>query len=218
MNVEHTSQKNVLHPKLAEYIFRFKSNKVLDYGCGDGRLLKLLNKNTDIDVYDINNEMLDLAKAKLGDRVDNYFKQVSQITSKTYDCVLLSMVLVCVDNEHEYLSILKNIKRVKTDIGKVLIAVTHPAFRDRDFSNFKTSYSKKYKFEYLDEGVPFEVFIEDEIPPKVAFTDYHWSLSFTINKIIESGLKIEEIKECMDDINHPKFNSNHSPFLIIVAS
>lgn len=217
MNVVHTSQKNVLHPMLADLINTQNPERLLDYGCGDGRILQSLKSSTNIDVHDINEEMLELAKYKSGNRITSYLLNRDEIPANTYDAVLLSMVLVCVDNEEEYLSILKKVKTSKTDKGKVYIAVTHPCFRDRKFSNFHTSYGNKQPFKYLNDGEPFDVFIEDEMPPSVAFTDFHWSLSFTLNKICEAGLSIEKIIETPDDKLSKDQNTLFSPFLIIIA-
>lgn len=217
MNVIHTSQKNVLHPTLANLINTQHPKKLLDYGCGDGRILKSINSSIQIDVHDINKEMLELAKHKAGERVSSYFLRREEIPENTYDAVLLSMVLVCIDNETEYLNVLKRVKSCKTETGKVYIAITHPCFRDRKFSNFHTSYGNKLPFKYLNDGEPFDVYIEDEMPPSVAFTDFHWSLSFTFNKICEAGLSIEKVIETADDVLSNGQNELFSPFLIIVA-
>lgn len=217
MNVVHTSQKKVLHPTLANLINEQNPINLLDYGCGDGRILQLLKNSIKIDVHDINKEMLELALLKSGEKITSYFINREEIPQNKYDAILLSMVLVCIDNEKEYLNILKTIKSNKTQAGKVYIAVTHPCFRDRKFSNFHTSYSNQQPFFYLKEGEPFDVFIEDKMPPSVAFTDFHWSLSFTLNMINESGLTIEKIIETPDDGSHIDSNAQFSTFLIIIA-
>ena len=217
MSVVHTSQKRVLHPKLASLINQQTPKFLLDYGCGDGRILKDIQESITIDVHDINQEMLDLAKLKAGDIIRSYYQQKSEIPDNSYDAVLLSMVLVCIDNEAEYLRILKKIKSAKSETGRVYIAVTHPCFRDRGFSNFETSFCKEKSFKYLKDGEPFDVYIEDEMPPSVAFTDFHWSLAFTFNKICEAGLSVERVIETSDDKDHKECNNLHSPYLLIIA-
>ncbi len=217
MMLEHTSQKNILHPLLAKLINNENPELMLVFGCGDGRVLKMIKNETIIDVYDINREMLEFAECNAGERIRRYYNDITQAPTNQYDIVLLSMVLVCIGNPKEYYDVLSNINRVKKVTGKVIIAVSHPCFRDRRFSNFSTSYSDKQPFKYLNDGEPFDVTIEDQMPPSVAFTDFHWSLSFTVNKIIEAGMQIISIIETTDDLNHPNANIYQSPFLIIKA-
>lgn len=218
MGVVHTSQKRILHPALAKLINERQPSNLLDYGCGDTRILDLIDKKIEVDVHDINVEMLEFAKSKNGKRIENYYQSKELIPTANYEAVLVSMVLVCIESEEEYLKVLQNIKRSKKEEGKVYIAVTHPCFRDRCFSNFHTSYGEKQSFKYLKNGEPFDVFIEDEMPPSVAFTDYHWTLSFTLNSIIQSGMNIEKVIETPDDELSTKYNDAFSTFLIIVAS
>ena len=217
MDVSHTSQSNVLHPLLAKLINEDRPQQLLDFGCGDGRILSYFDSSIAVDVYDKFKEMLILAETKNGVYIRNYYSKLSSLPNEYYDGVLLSMVLMCIDNPAEYLKVLSTIKKVKKVNGKVYIAITHPCFRDKRFSNFSTSFCDKQTFKYNNDGEPFEVIIEDQMPPSVAFTDFHWSLSFTINKIIQAGLEIINIIETPDDKTHPRFNSFFSPYLILIA-
>lgn len=217
MGVVHTSQQRVLHPTLAGLVNEQKPSRLLDYGCGDTRILGLIDGSVAVDVHDINVEMLNLARAKNGGRIGSYFLTKGQIPAARYDAVLLSMVLVCIGSEAEYLEVLRMVRRSKTEKGRAYIAVTHPCFRDRTFSNFHTSYGDRQPFKYLKDGEPFDVYIEDEMPPSVAFTDYHWSLSFTLNAVAQAGLRVEGTIETPDDSLSRNYNDRFSPYLIIVA-
>lgn len=217
MNVIHTSQERVLHPTLARLVNEQQPSKLLDYGCGDTRILDLIDKRSVVDVHDINVEMLELAKFRNGRRISNYYQAKEQIPVDYYDAVLLSMVLVCIGSEAEYLEVLRSVERSKRKEGRAYIAVTHPCFRDRAFSNFHTSYVEEQPFKYLKNGEPFDVYIEDEMPPSVAFTDYHWTFSSTLNAIIQAGMNIERVIETSDDPSSPDYNDAFSAYLIIVA-
>ena len=217
MGVVHTSQKRVLHPTLAKLVNEQQPSKLLDYGCGDTRILDLIDKNIAVDVHDINVGMLEFARLKNGGRIGNYYLAKEQIPSDYYDAVLVSMVLVCIGLEEEYLEVLRHIRRSKKEKGRAYIAVTHPCFRDRSFSNFHTSYGGEQPFKYLKNGEPFDVYIEDEMPPSVAFTDYHWTFSFTLNAIVQAGMTIERVIETQDDKLSQNYNDNFSPYLVIVA-
>lgn len=218
MSVEHTSQKRVLHPTLARIINESDCAKLLDYGCGDGRMIKMLRPDIQVDVFDISPGMLELVQENVGDRLTNVFTSARQIPSEGYDIAVLSMVMMCIDNEVEFLRVLSNTCRAIHSDGRVLIAVTHPCFRQHAFSDFRTSYGNGQSFEYHKEGEGFTVYIDDKMPASVVFEDYHWSLSFTINKIIEAGLIVERVIETTDDLSHPEHNPFFSPFLILTCS
>jgi SAM-dependent methyltransferase len=217
MGVMHTSQKRVLHPTLAMLVNEQQPTCMLDYGCGDTRILDLIDKTVAVDVHDINAEMLEFAKRNNGERIGNYYQNRDHLPAGCYDAVLLSMVLVCIGSEKEYLEVLQCVRRSKKEKGRVYIAVTHPCFRDRTFSNFHTSYGERQPFKYLKNGEPFDVFIEDEMPPSVAFTDYHWTFSFTLNAILQAGMTVERVIETPDDSLSRNYNDSFSPYLIIVA-
>ena len=214
LRVKHNSQERVLHPEMARLVNIQNPKNVLDFGCGDGRLINLLNKNTDVDIYDKNSEMVDIAESKLGNRIKNAYRELDDIENDKYDAVILGMVLVCIDNIDEFDTVLQKIRFAKRQTGYLYVSITHPCFREKEFSNFKTSFGSSQSFNYFEEGEPFTVKIKDDTPPGVAFTDYHWSLSFTINSFIKAGFSIEEMLELRDDNQSKKFNQNFSGFII----
>ncbi|QYO65281.1 class I SAM-dependent methyltransferase [Leptolyngbya sp. 7M] len=217
MSVRHTSQENVLHPALAALINDLAPAQLLDYGCGDTRILDIIDRNILIDVHDKNEEMLQLARHRNAGRIHNYFLDRSEILSDEYDAVLVSMVLMTLDNEEEHQDVLETVNRVKKPSGYAYIAVSHPCFRDRQFSNFRTSFGSEQTYSYLTKGVPFNVYLEDDTPPSVAFTDFHWPLSFTLNGIIETGMSIVKLIETPDDASSERCNPGASPFVVIIA-
>ena len=69
--------------------------------------------------------------------------------------------------------------------------------------------------EYLKPALPFQVTLEDSPTSTLTFTDYHWSLSDTVNAIARAGLSIVEMFEPPDVMQHPRANKNLPTFLII---
>lgn len=214
----HPSERDILHPLIVKKVNELSPSKYLDYGAGDGRMSAKIDVNIPIDIFDISPIMIDEAKAILADRLNTIYTDSNLIPNAFYDVIVCSMVLLCIDNEREYSKALSCISASLKTGGTVIISNTHPCFRQSYFSDFYTEYSEGTVFNYFDEGKPFQVTIHDqESKSKVSFEDYHWSLAFTLNNIIKSGLSIKEIIETTDDIlvqNHNKFTS---PFLIIIA-
>lgn len=215
MDVKHNSQENILHPIIADIINENKGKKLLDFGCGDGRILMKLKDSLDIDIYDKNSEMIELALYRCKDKISSIFYDLNGLKENYYDIVLCSMVLICIDNQIEFKKVIEKISSCLKSGGLAIFAIPHPCFRNYHFSNFHTSYCESQPFNYLNNSEPFNVFINDGLPPSIAFTDYHWSLSYTLNKMIKSNLNILEIIETVDDFKSEKVNKLQSPFLII---
>lgn len=215
----HTSLKNVLHPMTVEIINEFKPQKYLDYGCGDGRMTEMIDGGIQISIFDISEDMLQQAEKRLTGRIDTVYRDINDIPANTFDVVVSSLVFVCIDNDKDFTTAMKAISKGLAVNGKAIIALTHPCFRQYAYSDYFTSYTNGKKFDYHKDSEPFEVTIHDESKKlSVTFTDYHWTLSYTINKMIETGLSIEKIIETDDDKSVSGFNNQFPPFIILIAS
>lgn len=218
LSVEHTTLETIVHPEIIKLIRKNKIKRLLDYGCGDGRLVEKVKGITEISIYDKSKKMLDFAKKRIDARIHKMYSDNKKLPTKYFDCVLLSMILVCIDNQKEFLQTLRNIHKPLRPGGTAIIVVTHPCFRQYPFSDYNTSYCHNKKFVYFKEGEPFDVTIADKNTKKnVTFQDYHWTLSYTVNKLMETGFTIKQLIETNDDITSKKFNSLYSPFLILIA-
>lgn len=217
--VKDESRKFILYPKINEIVKGLKPDNVLDYGCGDGELLSLIKNNNDdimISAYDQSNMAINAIRRRLGATGVNIYENTNQITCDNYDVVICSLVLMTIKSQCDLNEMLKIIFKAKTDEGYVIFAITHPCFRQYQFSTFVTQYTNKEPFKYLKEGTAFEVTIFDaKSNNKVKFNDYHWSLSKTINLLIERGFSIKQLLE-LGDV--PKSGNEYfPPYLIIIA-
>lgn len=215
----HAGLKNVLHPMIVKIINEAKPNKYLDYGCGDGRMTEMIDRNIPISLFDISEEMLQQAEKRLGYRIEKIYRTSHEIPENFFDIIVSSLMFVCIDNKKDFTTAMNSISNSLTKNGKAIIALTHPCFRQYAYSDFFTSFSKDKSFDYHKEGEPFEVTIHDETKKfSVTFTDYHWTLAYTINQMIQSGLNIENIIETEDDKSVSGFNKQFSPFIILIAT
>ncbi len=218
LHFEHPSERDVLHPLIIDKINKLDPKTYLDFGAGDGRMSAKINSAIPIDIFDISSKMIERAKEGLSGRLKNVFSSIDKIPSDYYELIVCSMVLLCIDNEKDYKSALASISKSLKKDGKAIFSTTHPCFRQTYFSDFYTEFSVGKQFNYFKEGKPFAVTIHDqEKINKVTFEDYHWSLNFTINSIINAGLNIIEIIETTDDLLLPNHNNLVSPFIIIIT-
>lgn len=217
-NLFQVSKENVLYPAMMDLIMRHGASRLLDYGCGDARFLHRLPKSVEASVYDTSSQMVALAKRLAASRIKRFYEGADLMPGDHFDAVVVSLVLVCINNEAEYARVLRDVHRVLKPGGLGIFSVTHPCFRQYAYSDFHTSYSQSTNFNYFNEGEPFGVTMTDQRSGRsISFSDFHWTLSFTINKIIEAGLIIDRVVETRDDDSAVKFNQEKSPYLIVAA-
>lgn len=207
-----------VHAEIASLVDELRPISILDFGCGDGRLLVSLKTEANLAAYDISSTMLSLARERLGDRVSAYYNDCSDIPSAGYAVAICSAVLMCLESEPEYVSVLGEIHRILEDGGTGVFAVTHPCFRQSDFSDFRTAFTDGREFDYFANGTPFEVRIDDPAHESSArFVDYHWNMSFTVNALVETGFEIIRMLEPQDATEFERSNDLVPPYLIILA-
>ena len=215
-NAENPEQA-IIQPIITKIIQGLKPEQVLDYGCGDAFMAKLLSPLIKIDLYDRNQKSLDKIFSEL--QKDNCKRLYSEeeILGDFYDCIVLSFVLVCIDTEEEQYRIMRKLRSsLKQDGGTLIITNSHPCFLQHEFTAFKTSLTPD-NFNYAEGGKPYNVSIKQPLGfPSVTFTDYQWQLSFWINMAIECGFQLHEMIEIPDTSykNLPE-NKLYPPFLIL---
>jgi len=209
-------ERALIQPIIAGMVNRLRPARVLDFGCGDAYVERLIDSDITVDLFDKNVSALEQAHKLLNRPNCNVILNDDQLCSHVYDCIILSFVLVCVESEEEQERILKTLKGVKTEGGTLIMANTHPCFLQYNFAAFETSFDQE-SFPYLKEGLPYEVTIKQpDHKPSITFTDYHWTFSFWVNKAIECGFDLAEIVEVADrpykDLHG---NDLYPPFLIM---
>lgn len=203
------------HPHLVRAFNKYNpGNKILDYGCGDGSLINKFSENEiEVSLFDTSEAMLDLARSKLNKYKPTVYKNAIAIPKNYFDCVFLSMVLICVDTEEEIEFIINRIKDVKKKKGLVLVANPHPCFRDEPFSSYYTEFTLGTNFNYFNNGQKHEIYLRDK---SIHFYDFNWTLSYTLNTFLKKGLELVEILELKDNKTNSFYNEDFSPSIIYV--
>lgn len=198
VTMHHESIDKMLHPAIRKVVTRRDPAVLLDYGCGDGRLLASLPAAEKRHAYDISLRMLGLAQNRLGENV-TYHTDPKKIPRDTFDVVVCSLVLMMISNATEYFNTVKELAACCSPGGRVIIALTHPCFRHHKFSDFETEYTSNVPFDYFNEGVPFSVTLGGVLNQKsLVIRDYHYTLGFTVRSIVDSGMRILDIFEVSD--------------------
>ena len=119
----------LFHRPLAQLVLDRGPGSVLDYGCGDGRLTeRLASEVITVTGYDPDAEVIE--------RCRSYGSQVRYGTaelrgelieeSARFDLVVCSRVLCTIEDPGEFDSVLRDLRRLVTDSGTVMVAVCNP--------------------------------------------------------------------------------------------
>lgn len=201
------------HPHLINFYKKYNNGwkKILDYGCGDGSLIEKLKENVEVSLFDISKSMLELAQKKLSDFKPAVYEDALMLPKGYYDCIFLSMVLICVDSESEIEFIIDRIVASKKMEGVIFVANPHPCFRDKPFSSYYTEYTVGRPFNYFNNGERHEIILRDK---SMSFFDYNWSVSYLLNAFIRRGLNLVEMEEVPDNQTNTFYNESFSPSVI----
>jgi ubiquinone/menaquinone biosynthesis C-methylase UbiE len=212
-------ERAIIQPKIAEEVLKTNPSRLLDYGCGDGFISTLLPDTIKIDLFDKNSTLLDETINKLNKPNCLKISSDDEIKENTYDCIILSFVLVCIETKEEQERILKLLYKSLKNGGKLIITNSHPCFLQYPNSSFHTSFSPKC-FNYLNSGEPYVVNIhQGQQEQNLSFVDYKWTLSFWINIAYKCKFTLEKMIEVKDEKYQDLVqNKLYPPFLILKYS
>lgn len=212
-----------LLPRIAHHInASLTPPKVLDYGCGEGHLSRFLSSKTRLTLFDVDPEMLSIAERNAAQSPVQQVDVVvgpEDIPDDCFDFVVLSLVLVAIPSEATIQEVMNHCKRALKPNGTLVIATTHPCFRDRMFSTFHTNYLTE-PFPYKESGTEFDVYLctqrQDEF---IVIHDTHRTLSWYSNLLRSNGMHCLLIDEVLDDseLIPERFNSLVPPFVVFLA-
>jgi len=164
-----------------------KKHKILDYGCGPGRVGQTLSENQELTGVDISYEAIKLAKEQ--DSKSQYFHNTEyKIREEYYDAVMLNFVLCCIDDAKEMIELLTQIRYELKNKGQLIILEALPEIRKQKF--------KKIYNRFPREGEKIKVTLKGM---SRTFYDHYWS-----EKALETFLRIAGF----EDINQLEIDNN----------
>lgn len=215
--LENRSVAQSIYPLMNQRLSELQARSVLDFGCGDGRLLEALQgPERELAGFDISPQGRELARARLGERA-HIFGPPDAIPDASYDAVVNSMVLMTLPDKAGLAAALRELALCLRPGGTILSAVTHPCFRGRKFSDFATGWVDGAD-SYFSEGHPFRVTLFDERAGlSVTFDDYHYSVSAYFNAIVDAGLALTALYELPDPSPQAPGAGTYPAFLVLEA-
>ncbi|SDC66108.1 class I SAM-dependent methyltransferase [Shouchella lonarensis] len=190
------SRRWLLNPAILSLIGDIKGKRVLDAGCGEGYLSRMLdNRGAKVTAVDYSTSMLDIAK-KRTTKVDAItFQQgncedLSFLQSKSFDCIVSNMVIQDLAN---YEQAFQEMHRLLVAGGTFVFSILHPCF-----------VTPEYGWERGEDGEPshwkvdkyfYEGAYEQDFGDKENMLFFHRTLTSYVNTLTKTGFVLEELVE-----------------------
>ena len=215
--VKDESRKTILYPWLRDKIHQLSPNKIIDFGAGDGSLFHEFDSEyEELTLYDTSVRMLEIARGNFcGNNRVFFVSKSEELEKDSYNLVVCSLVLMTIPTLYELRNACSVMHHSAIKGAHCLVAITHPCFRQYPFSTFATDLTGE-SFLYMKDGMPFHVLLRDYQENEVTLFDYHWSLSTTINILIDVGFSLRQMIELPDKavIGQPE-NKLFPPYIIL---
>lgn len=215
------SRQYILLPAIAREIKKDGAKSVLDYGCGEGYLFRdVADKSALVGLYDISEYMMGLAAQNvsgMGFKKVSVYRAAEEIPQESFDCVVLSLVLMTIGNDVEYFRVVSDCRRAMKRTGSLIIGITHPCFRQHLFSTHHTKFTLVNEFDYFKNSEPFEVYLRTSKSDRlIEFQDFHHNLSYTFSMLKDAGLYVEDFVELKDQsVEKSYFNRHAAPYIMM---
>ncbi len=191
-----SSKRSYLEPDWPSLVKYAKpGDRVLDLGCGNGRLSELFSRDIHYLGVDISNEMLKIAKAKYPNSDFQLINFLSlPFLAESFDVIYCLAVLHHVPLNSYRLKFLKEIQRVLKSKARVIISVwdlkANWRIRFTQFLQFPLRY---FSFSSLDVGDLFYNFQDSQGRLLAKRYVHAFTLTELKNLLIEAGFKVDNI-------------------------
>jgi len=183
----------VLFPALDSIMGDISGKKILDAGCGDGVFIRrCTEKGAKAIGIDISSDTI--KACKIADPSGDYrVMDIKNISIKQkFDYVLSLFVLLSFDKKDEIIKAIEGMAQNLNKNGRLIIAVSHPAFEEVDNSE---TMNKTFAEEYSYSKKGFHELYTHKTKKDIYFTDFHWMIEDYMECIKKGGLVIEDIRE-----------------------
>lgn len=184
-----------LNPTLFSLMGTVKDQKVLDAGCGEGYLSRLLaNLGAHVTAVDYSKRMLEIAKERTtSEQIDYKYgncEDLSFLEDQSFDLIVSNMVI---QDLADYEKVFLEMNRLLVNGGNFIFSITHPCFITPNSGWEKDQNGEKLHWnvdQYFYEG-PYE----QRIGGAERILLFHRTLTSYVNTAIQSGFRIEGLIE-----------------------
>lgn len=187
-----------LNPALLSLVNSVDTMKVLDAGCGEGYLSRMLAKSgASVTGVDYSEAMIQLASSKTPEELKITFKHgnceaLNFLQNNSFDLIVSNMVIHDLSN---YEMAISEMYRLLVDGGYFVFSIPHPCFVTPGSGWVKSDTGEKLYWKvdnYFYEGTYEQIFPLDQEEKLLYF---HRTLSSYVDTIIRTGFQIEAMVE-----------------------
>lgn len=208
---DNTYHAQVIAPNLSRVVNLKSTESLLELGCGQGFFVEQFSKiSKDVVGVDLGKELIEIAKKKIPKArffVGNAENQ-NILVGEKFDVITIILAL---QNIKDLNAVVKNLDRLITPKGKVVIVLNHPAFRIAKNSEWGIDAEKKIQYRRIDAYMTEMETQIDMTPSKTSGKEmtvsYHRPLQVYSKAFGKSGFGIVKIEEW---ISHRKSVGVHA--------
>ncbi|MEN2466904.1 class I SAM-dependent methyltransferase [Ornithinibacillus sp. JPR2-1] len=187
-----------LNPTIFSLLGDVDGKLILDAGCGEGYLSRILaDKGARITAIDYSEKMLELAKARTREdlEIDYYHgncENLSFLDDEQFDTIVSNMVI---QDLEDYESCLQEMYRLLKPGASFVFSILHPCFITPDSGWIRNEQGVKEHWKvsrYFYEGV-YDQRLPIQSNKPIVY--YHRTLSSYVKAIISAGFTIEDLVE-----------------------
>ncbi|WP_235616308.1 class I SAM-dependent methyltransferase [Lysinibacillus parviboronicapiens] len=190
----------LLNPAIFSLLDNVQGKKLLDAGCGEGYLSRILAKQgAMMTAVDYAEKMIEIAKERTTSKEAIVYKQgncekLDFLTDAQFDMIVSNMVLQDLEN---YEAALSEMYRLLKQGGSFIFSILHPCFITPNSGWERNEQVNKQYWKvqrYFYEGV-YDQRLPIDSDEKIVF--YHRTLTSYIKAIIKIGFTLEDVIEPM---------------------
>ena len=194
----HTYHKQVIFPRLEKWVSFNEKDGVLDLGCGQGILARMLPENVAYQGVDLAQPLIEKAQGYTGK--NQFLKgdatEPLNIRKKDFSHVFMILSLQNMDNGE---GAIKNAARHLKNGGKLILVLNHPCYRIPRQSSWGIDEDKKLQYRRVDRYLsPLEIPIQIH-PSKKEKSEktysYHHPLSTYMKWLRDAGFVLTKLEE-----------------------
>jgi ubiquinone/menaquinone biosynthesis C-methylase UbiE len=198
----HYYHQHVIFPHLLKHLNLKKNISVLDLGCGQGVLARILPKNVKYLGIDLSSNLIKFANSHKQPNQEFIISDISKplpITDKLFDVITIILAIQDLENPKDvFFNAYKHLK----DNGKLFIIINHPCFRIPRQTSWDIDTKQNLQYRRINRYLtPMTIPINTTPGQKKAIevNHHHHSLSEYSQFLSQTGFSIDLLEEWISD-------------------